>query len=651
MTAVLLCATETDARLLLPWACRFAESSQFALEVIVCQERPGGTEWSSREPLNRPHPLPLCDGQEMSPSSGGEEASGNRVDIPVRQLKAADVEAALFADAPPWRLLILPLEASKRGGRSPWPRRVFQSAACECVLLQTAAEDPPLEGRVLVPVAASKNAEAALERAAALVGELSRVTAAYVTPSYIDASDRVGERILEAQLRRTLGGRSGEIQTQVIVDEDVVRGVAQGLPADTALLVVGASRDRTIRRFVAALAEKQARVPLAVVRAALPVGTRLQRVCERLLERCVPQLDREARVELVRRVQQASEWNFDFIALIGLSTAIAALGLVQGQAAVIIGAMLVAPLMTPLIGAGLAVVQGNSRLLASTLFSVGFGFLLALIVGVLVGWVTPLKGDAFTSEIIGRTTPGLTDLAVAVVGGVAAAYAMGRPNLSSALPGVAIAAALVPPIAAAGIAASHGEWQLALGALLLFLTNIVAIVPRNRHKFVVHGDSRRPRTWHEAIVDTVGARSVVVARRCGRLRNLGLDQSESGECPGSPRGKSRSPTPSSIAFRPLHRSRGRGSIHVTRCLGIPHGRGGPHLARIETGGPGAPRQRPGPRAVGGAARGELRLTRVMPVVTRDRRFGRFLRPAFWGSTDAPRTGQNGSGGWRGIVPA
>ena len=78
--------------------------------------------------------------------------------------------------------------------------------------------------------------------------------------------------------------------------------------------------------------------------------------------------------------------------------------------------------------------------------------------------------------MLARGSPGVFDLIVAFVSGMAAAYASGRPNLVSALPGVAIAAALVPPIATAGLGLAAGQWQLAAGALLLFLTNIVAIV-------------------------------------------------------------------------------------------------------------------------------------------------------------------------------
>ena len=103
------------------------------------------------------------------------------------------------------------------------------------------------------------------------------------------------------------------------------------------------------------------------------------------------------------------------------------------------------------------------------------GLFLGLCMRLFPGWNAMLANGELPSEIAGRGSPGITDLLIAFVSGVAAAYANGRPNLVSALPGVAIAAALVPPIASSGIAAAAGHAAIAFGATLLFLTNIVAI--------------------------------------------------------------------------------------------------------------------------------------------------------------------------------
>ena len=203
--------------------------------------------------------------------------------------------------------------------------------------------------------------------------------------------------------------------------------------------------------------------------------TRISHFLERITRRRVPQLDRAARVRLVRSVQSNSEINFDFVTLMCLATLIAALGLVRNSAAVVIGAMLVAPLMTPLVGCGLALVHGNLRLIRNAARSVLLGFLVSFLIGVVLGWAVPV-GEQVTDEMLARGSPNLVDLAVAFFSGVAAAYATARPRLSGALPGVAIAAALVPPIATCGLATATGHPRLAVDALILFLTNITSIV-------------------------------------------------------------------------------------------------------------------------------------------------------------------------------
>ena len=182
------------------------------------------------------------------------------------------------------------------------------------------------------------------------------------------------------------------------------------------------------------------------------------------------------------------------MALISLSTGIASFGLLQNSPAVVIGAMLVAPLMTPMVGAGLALVQDNVVLAKEAARSILFGFLTALLIGVLVGqlfgWVLP--GGRLTSELLARGGPNALDLGVALLSGLAAAYAIGRPSLSGALPGVAIAAALVPPISTAGISLARGHLANARGAALLFGTNLVAIVLGAAITFLLVGV--RPRT-------------------------------------------------------------------------------------------------------------------------------------------------------------
>jgi uncharacterized hydrophobic protein (TIGR00271 family) len=164
-----------------------------------------------------------------------------------------------------------------------------------------------------------------------------------------------------------------------------------------------------------------------------------------------------------------------FLVLLVLSTVIAAGGLIANSAAVIIGAMIVAPLMTPMMGTAFGIVTGHGRTIFWSVLTVAAGVvtviaLAALMAGVAVG------GTNITAEEMARTSPRLLDLIVAIAAGAAGAFAIGREDVSDALPGVAIAVSLVPPLATVGITLAAGENELASGALLLFLTNYVAIV-------------------------------------------------------------------------------------------------------------------------------------------------------------------------------
>ena len=156
-----------------------------------------------------------------------------------------------------------------------------------------------------------------------------------------------------------------------------------------------------------------------------------------------------------------------------LSAIIASYGLVTNSAAVVIGAMLVAMMLGPITGIALAIIDHRMPLLRKSLFTVIIGVSLVVLVGFIVGWLH--KDQPLTAEILSRTQPTSMDLMIALAGGTAGAYAMVSPHLSVAVVGVAVATALVPPLAASGILLANGEMQLGLGALLLAATNILAI--------------------------------------------------------------------------------------------------------------------------------------------------------------------------------
>jgi uncharacterized hydrophobic protein (TIGR00271 family) len=187
----------------------------------------------------------------------------------------------------------------------------------------------------------------------------------------------------------------------------------------------------------------------------------------------------ERRAEVQVQLRNACTPDFDFFLLVVLSAVIATLGLLTNSAAVIIGAMLVAPLMSPIIGIGLASLTGDARLFRDSGVALARGALLAIAMASLLAWANrslpfvPLQ--EIPGEILSRTRPSPIDLTIALAGGLAAAFALAMPSISAALPGVAIATALMPPLCTVGIGIAMGRWDVAGGALLLFLTNAVTI--------------------------------------------------------------------------------------------------------------------------------------------------------------------------------
>jgi uncharacterized hydrophobic protein (TIGR00271 family) len=155
---------------------------------------------------------------------------------------------------------------------------------------------------------------------------------------------------------------------------------------------------------------------------------------------------------------------------------------------VIIGAMILAPLMSPIVAVGMGVIRtGEDALLRDSLRSFAIGVAVALACAVVLTWLTPLR--TLNGEISARLNPTLLDMGVAVVSGVAGAYAFARESVARSLAGVAIAVALVPPLAVSGIGIGWADWSVFSGAGLLFLTNFAGMVLAAGATFVVLGYS------------------------------------------------------------------------------------------------------------------------------------------------------------------
>lgn len=183
-----------------------------------------------------------------------------------------------------------------------------------------------------------------------------------------------------------------------------------------------------------------------------------------------------------------SEPGVRFYAMVAVSTAIAAFGLIQDSVAVVIGAMLVAPLMTPIFGIALGLIRGDTRLLGRALFAEAAGVVAAISIATFISVILP--GIEVTGQMLSRTHPNLLDLLVAVFAGFAGAYALVDEKISPALPGVAISTAIVPPLANVGICISLQAYQGALGSFLLFLANFLSILLISSAVFFYSGMSR-----------------------------------------------------------------------------------------------------------------------------------------------------------------
>jgi uncharacterized hydrophobic protein (TIGR00271 family) len=180
-------------------------------------------------------------------------------------------------------------------------------------------------------------------------------------------------------------------------------------------------------------------------------------------------------------------WRYGILTV--LSTAIATLGIFVDSTAVVIGAMLIAPLMTPIMGTAAALVAAWPVRAIRALVTVAGGVVLAVLVawiltGVLAGATDPILSS---SQITSRVSPTFLDLLIALAAGAAGAFAVSRADIADSLPGAAIAVALVPPLSVIGITLRIGEFDDVLGAFLLFLTNLVGMILAGALVFLLAG--------------------------------------------------------------------------------------------------------------------------------------------------------------------
>lgn len=191
--------------------------------------------------------------------------------------------------------------------------------------------------------------------------------------------------------------------------------------------------------------------------------------------------------QLVYELLEESTPNTTYLILIIGSCAIATFGLLANSTAVIIGAMIIAPLMLPIRGLAFGALVGNVSLFRQSATAVLSGTLLALLISYSIGLLVNMP--SFGSEVLSRSKPTLLDLGIAVAAGGISGYAKVNSKISESLAGTAIAVALMPPICVIGLGVAKSDWSLSLGATLLYLTNLLGISLACMLTFLVIGYS------------------------------------------------------------------------------------------------------------------------------------------------------------------
>jgi uncharacterized hydrophobic protein (TIGR00271 family) len=356
--------------------------------------------------------------------------------------------------------------------------RVIGLAPCEVAILK--GNLPVTVSRVLVPTAGGPHAPTAVKLGQHLAFdpnvETPHIELIHFTETMTGLQD---ESDSGAALQDTLNAtRNGNNIDARVVETTTIKAGILTEAEQSDVLIMGASHEDVLRRsFLGELPSEvtgEVTVPTIITKTreteSRPGWLRIWWLFNDLF----PQLSVTRQAEVYASMRVSAIPSVDFFVLITLAATIAMLGLLQNSAAVIIGAMLVAPLMSPILAMGMSIVHGDLKTLATATEATLKGIVLAIGVGVLFTVISPLKAP--TNEILARTSPNLLDLLVALASGAAAGYAISRKEVAAALPGVAIAAALVPPLCVVGYGIGTSQLGTAGGAMLLFTTNLVAII-------------------------------------------------------------------------------------------------------------------------------------------------------------------------------
>jgi uncharacterized hydrophobic protein (TIGR00271 family) len=370
-------------------------------------------------------------------------------------------------------MILLGFNQSRKGDVSPGPvvEAVMSTADADVVVVRLPPGDwGPLDAmkRVIAAVDGSDESRVATRVGLLIAAALgAKVHVVHVQGSEVPRA--IGLATIERSLEGVEGGRG--CSRELIIANDVSRGILTRVqPTD--IVVVGANVGTHVLQWreTAAATELLRSAPGPV----LTVGRKVEgRALAGVLRRIRPKLTRLEQDAVVWQSERLAGLSVDFILLNAISAVLAAFGLLLNSPAVVIGAMLVAPLLGPLTAISVGLVTARLRLTERASVTVLVGAASAVGCGWVLGLIVPLESP--TAEMLTRGSPTLLDAGVALAAGAVGAYATARKEIPAALAGVAIAAALVPPLGTIGLGLAIGDVSLALGATLLFVTNIIAV--------------------------------------------------------------------------------------------------------------------------------------------------------------------------------
>ena len=294
---------------------------------------------------------------------------------------------------------------------------------------------------------------------------------------------RIIEIIADAGHHDTLTG---------IAEQHGVTDVWCGLPGIDGrqvlrMLVDDKSRQGVLDAMQAVLgSDGNARIIIQPVDAVLPRPEQEQPPAEKVSS------TQTTREELYEKIERGARLDSNFLLMVALSTIVASIGLIENNVAVIVGAMVIAPMLGPNISLAFATSLGDNELIWKSLKTNLAGLSLALSMAFVIGWLWPMYLDG--SELLLRTDVGMDSVTLALASGAAAVLSM-TTSLASALVGVMVAVALLPPAATLGMMLGGGQYGLALGAGLLLAVNVVCVTLAAKLMFLFRGV--KPRTWLE----------------------------------------------------------------------------------------------------------------------------------------------------------